>query len=1441
MRTRFFVRTLLLLYALALLLPVTAIAASKGEEEMQKGLRKYGEKEYATAADHFSKASALLEEEKKTIPAADAAYNEGLCLKGSPGVLAAFDRAAALYGRGGEETKAANALLQGAQTAFAEADLAGAERRYEEAHEKAAHLKSGLLEGLSLEGLGKTAFRRGRIAESGKFFADSLEKLEGVQSARVRVSLQLAAALRKYGDMPGALARLDAAEEELAPLESDEKTRDLAGLMRFMILAERGYTFLQLGIFDEAGDWLKSALDYDVDNPLISEANRLSVEGNMLVARGELGNPAFSAEALETLRQLVAGKGLKDEECAALISRGRLLRADGKYPEAMECFEEASSLALEAGLPGRRIQAAVARANLLYFQGSWKASENYYRLAFNGALEQGDMEVVLTALMGVERVARANHMGMSGKVDYRRMQGIPWRGALLQERGIIPARGGDALPMAWRRLGDLSREWFSTSVPGLHGAMAVMSASEMLSWRRLEGMARHLIAEGTLRLVAGRRETFQKVATALRSLDKERGEAADPESLNRAYQACWDALSNAAGRGLLGKKGAPIEIRIDGLLLVPDDKDDSKAAPAGGSDGTEEARRLLAVLIEAVNSLSLNEKEQRQTILALLRGEPLPGFLSQRLARAAVLRAAERSRSMEERLMAEGDKKESALNDYSAEILTLLDGLGSSPLDEIRGQEKLARYIKGIESESRQDRENRAYSLAGSTPPFAVYTLVEAAALSGVRSAWSGLSLRATLLRRLEIIGEPKEMNLRQGADLIAKGLSAGAEAFDRQFSLAGAKSAAEREMRISRLLSISEELARVELLEQHFGCVEVADSPEGAVAFDDRQAMRELIARYLITLGEPGQALEKADEVRRGFGYAARSVGGTPNPEVVWRTLSISAKASLALGRETEALSFLDQAIEVMESVTPSDGVNSQATADKLEVYRTGIETAFRLYELDGSKENAERLWRYLEGMKSRQWREMLATTGSAFLDRLPEREAEGYRSLSMRAAQLMASIAFQDLRGLAEEADESRSELQEVRRGLSKIAAGYTVDSAGGVPSLKEASDAIHGDWAVADYYLSSDLSFAFVLQKDRDAAVVRLPLDYESLFSYTLWMRTVPDLEFQPVRANETVMAAGATSPRLAEQLFSPVAELTGGKKKLLVVPHDILYTFPYETLSVKGEGGYRFLQDDGWTFAELPSAFLLTGERRVEGPTADRRLVIIADPEYYPAVRKRLGASKALELLLEEVNNPHLQQIREAFCKFMAPLMNARREGEFLAKIWEGFGEARLLTGADASEKRLYDPDVAAWDAGHVHIVCHGYDRNSIPDLQPGLALSPVADVENDSFAQMGELSALRWRSELVVLSACDTGLGDLYIGDGMVGLNTVFLAGGVKGMLISRWRVPDDSAPDFMGMTYERIVGGASPVDAITAAKAELKKTYEEASDWAVFKYVGIPW
>ena len=1436
--------------AFTFLLPKDAFAVSKGEEEMWKGLKEYAAKEFALAAAHFGKASALLEKEKKHLKAGDAAYNEGLCRRSilygtgktpaerTDAVLAAFDRSAALYAKAKEENKAANALLQGAQAALAAAHLSDAETRYAEALTKAEKTKSDMLQGLSLEGLGKVAYQRARVGESRRYFSDALDRLHSVPTARSRVALQLIASLRKAGDMPGTLERLDEAERELLPLEKDEKTRAAAGFLRFLILAERGHTFLQMGIFHKAQENLRAALEFDENNPMISEEIRLGVEGNKLIAEGELGNPKFSADALETLRSMAENRGLHDLECASLISGGRLLRVDGRYSEAMLVFEKATRIARETGLGNRYVQALLAKANLMYFQGMWKASENVYRMAFNSALEQGDMESVLVAVLGIERIARANHMGISGKMDYRKMQGVPWRGALLQQKSILPTRGGDALPMAWRRLGALSREWFAASGPGVQGALAVEASAEILAWNRMKNLARYLVAEGVLRLVSGRGETVLQVAEALLAMEKERKNATDPGALLQAYAACWDALEHGAGKGLLGRKGEPSDIQIDGILQVPLSLPKNTKAPAKASP-PEELQHLLTTLAEALNSLSLKNAEQRETVRALLNGGSMPESLTTRLLRASSARTVAHSRKMEQRL---SGGEMAARKEFAGVLFDVLDRLGSSPLDEIRGNDKLARYIRGIENESREERMQLAESLALSTPPFLVYSLFEACRLSDIHNAWRGLALRALLLRSLGVLGKVQPMSLRQGVDYFASSLAKGVEVFEKQFALVDTDSSRERERKISKMLSLAKELLRAELATQFVQCRAVADAPEGAVGFDDRQAMKELIARYLLTLGETEQALHTAEDVRASFGFTARSTGGMPNPEVVWRTLLVSAKASLVLGALPKAVRFLDQAIEVMESVSPSDGTNSQATADKLDVYRTAVETAYRLYAASPSDEHAAMLWRYLEGMKSRQWREMLATTGAAFLDRLPESEEERYRALSMSAAQLLAKIAFLDFRGLVKEADESREELQEVREALAEISARYTVDSVRRIPSLEEASEALHPDWAAANYYLSRELSFAFVLEKGKQPRLVQLPLDYDSFFTYTLWMRTLPDaVEFQSVRANEAVMAAGVSSPRLAKQLFEPIAQLVGEKKKLLVIPHDLLYTFPFETMSVARGDTWKFLLDEGWTFAELPSAFLLEKAKRTETPPGKKRLVVMADPEYYPTLRKQHGAEEARKILLGGVENPLVQQIRDTFCKYMAPLRNARREGEYLVEQWKGLGEVRSLMGADASEKMLYDPETKVWDAQYVHIVCHGYDRNSIPDLQPGLALSPVADSQNDSFAQMGELASLRWRSDLVVLSACDTGLGDLFIGDGMVGLNTVFLAGGAKGMLISRWRVPDESAPGFMNMLYERIVAGEMPVDALASAKRELKKTYSEASHWAVFKYVGIPW
>ena len=1488
---------LVVLFLLAVFPFGCAFAASKGEDEMKKGLELYSAKEYAKAADHFQKASSLLEKEKKVLQAADASYNEGLCRRAAQvnpkekpearykKVINAFERAAKLYERAKEGAKSVNSLLQCGQVALTSGKLSEAEKWYSESLFKAKNLQMSLQQGLALEGLGFLAYQQGRVGKSCELLTDACELLSSYPAERLRVSLKLAAAIRKSGDMVGTLKRLEEAETDADTLAKNEKTKNIAGLMRFAILAEQGHTFLQMGIFNKAQEYLKKAFEFEKNNPMISDVSRMNLEGNKLVADGEIGETLAAIDQLQKFQKKAEQKGLPDLECTSLISRGRLLRVDGKYVEAMDSLEKAATIAQKTGLANRYLQALMAKANLLYFQGVWKEAENAYRLAFNKALEQGDMESVLVAILGIERIARANHIGISGKVDYRKMQGIPWKGALLQRKDIRDVNGGNGLAQAWASLEELSRTWFVGSEPGLRGAMAVTSAGELLSWDRIIYGGRFLLSEGVLNIVRAREKTVLQLERALFELGEKKEEAKSSEEWNRAYSACWNALARAAGRQFLVAIEPLPTIQYDGFLFESDEPAVEKNQDAAANTALESKEMLQTLrnkLLELLNEGLIQKKDLQKSVQYLVNGKSLPDFLKERIIFSANNQARKRAALMELRLSSDEKISEKALKEFSEEIYKILERLGSSPLDELRGNQKLSQYLKGdekkeetgLEGETQEARRHFAASLAESTPPLIIYSLLEALEIADVEEAWRSFSLRVSLLKKLGVLDDVGEVSLEQGEEILRKSLLKGMEIFSRRFVFSQDESNEMRMRKVSQMASLAKELVHEEL-SSHFNAIKkVAALQDGHIGFYDKLALRELLARFSEALGDFQGAARLAESIREESSFSEDRLQGTPNPEIIWRTLLISTKASLAEGDMENALRFAEQGIVVMESVSPVDAGNSSISAEKLELYSLAIETAFKKRKASPNKENTLLLWRFLEGMKSRQWREMLAGTGAAFLDRLPKKEREYYQKLNKESIQLLSAIAFSAYRGDVKGSSRAIEQLQAVREQLSKIAAKYSIDYAGYAPTFEDVFKVLHPDWPLVNYYISRELSFAFVLNTDskRKATVdvIELPLDYDEFFVYAFWMRSLPQffgkktLEFEKIRFNDKVMVAGMSSPRLASQLFSPVSRFFGEKKRALIIPHDLMFVFPYETMSVFCEEKKKeqFLVEMGWVFAELPSAFLLTKAESKDFSKQKKSLAVVADPEYPLLVRQRIKGeiktrspdpstninkmvnARVREKLLEGVENQFVRRIRDVFCGFMKPLENAAGEANTLVDLWKKAGHSvKPFLGANASEKTLYNSKEAIWNYRYVHFVCHGYDRNSIPDLQPGLALSPFGDTYNDSFAQMGELAALKWNVELLVLSACDTGLGDLFIADGMVGLSTVFLAGGAKGIVISRWRVADDSAPVFMGMMYQELASGKKPVEALSIAQNHFLKgnVFDKASHWAVFKYVGIPW
>ncbi|HBE04782.1 MAG TPA: hypothetical protein DC049_20230 [Spirochaetia bacterium] len=119
--------------------------------------------------------------------------------------------------------------------------------------------------------------------------------------------------------------------------------------------------------------------------------------------------------------------------------------------------------------------------------------------------------------------------------------------------------------------------------------------------------------------------------------------------------------------------------------------------------------------------------------------------------------------------------------------------------------------------------------------------------------------------------------------------------------------------------------------------------------------------------------------------------------------------------------------------------------------------------------------------------------------------------------------------------------------------------------------------------------------------------------------------------------------------------------------------------------------------------------------------------------------------------------------------------------------------------------------------YLHFATHGIAVPEIPELS-ALVLSRADDAD-DCYLRMDEISGLDLNADFVCLSACETGLGRIYSGEGVVGLTQSFLAAGAKGLCVSLWSVADESTMKFMIGVYKLVQEKGVPYSqAITAMK-----------------------
>ncbi|MGJ3251930.1 MAG: CHAT domain-containing protein [Elainellaceae cyanobacterium] len=297
---------------------------------------------------------------------------------------------------------------------------------------------------------------------------------------------------------------------------------------------------------------------------------------------------------------------------------------------------------------------------------------------------------------------------------------------------------------------------------------------------------------------------------------------------------------------------------------------------------------------------------------------------------------------------------------------------------------------------------------------------------------------------------------------------------------------------------------------------------------------------------------------------------------------------------------------------------------------------------------------------------------------------------------------------------------------------------------------------------------------------------------------------------------------TTNRLQEfhhLLIDPIAHLlpTDPNEKVVFIPQGSLFLIPFAAL-----------QDDNGTYLIERHTILTAPSIQVLGLTQDIQASLSRD-------RVQFSDLTTEEMLI--VGNPTMPEAwnpDNSEMEQLSPLPGAEREANAIAR----FLNTHSLTGDAATETQIRQQ---IQTARLIHLATHGLLQYGIPqesgvrDIPGAIALAPGS--RDDGLLTSAEILTLDLNAELVVLSACDTGRGDIR-GDGVIGLSRSLITAGVPSIVVSLWQVPDTPTANLMTEFYRQLQQSPDRAEALRQAMLITMQDHPHPINWAGFTLIG---
>ncbi|MDZ7659079.1 CHAT domain-containing protein [Fodinibius sp.] len=596
------------------------------------------------------------------------------------------------------------------------------------------------------------------------------------------------------------------------------------------------------------------------------------------------------------------------------------------------------------------------------------------------------------------------------------------------------------------------------------------------------------------------------------------------------------------------------------------------------------------------------------------------------------------------------------------------------------------------------------------------------------------------------------------------------------------------------------------------------------------RQAMKVLLTNY-----------------RSETPFQELSLENVVYPELLLNTLRFKGEALYEAGNQNGNPKQLEQSLQTyLQAVGFIDELQRSLDRDRskfllrertVDIYRKGFKTAHTLLQQTGDTDYKHHLFHFAQKSRNQILLEQIQKLDNQKFAQIPDSLIERENKLRASITDFQQQLSGFTVRGMAGDSL-TRISLQDslfhaqksLQNHIQKLESSYPkyygLKFKPPVAKISEIQqNHLTPSQTLVSYFFGQESLYALVISRES--------FEIQEINADSLLDKTISNFR-NTILETTSVDTFANQSHRLYQQLIDPITDYITGQN-LLIIPSGPLHYLPFETLLTQPISDTKKKR-----FHKLP---YLINKYNISYAPSVGYLELRAHQKISPK-------KKTLAAFAPDFKNITASQRREVYpgsSRPISPLLFNKIESQYLEKLFnrpDGFfsflkskkDEADLFVDEEATESTFKQASLNQYR--YIHLATHAFLQEEQPE-QSGILFSP-ADEQEDGMLYVSEIYNLQLQSDLVTLSACNTGMGKLKKGEGVIGLSRAFLYAGARNLLVSLWRVSDRSTAQLMRNFYARHHDGVAMPKALQKAKQMMinQAEYAHPKYWAPFVFIG---